>query len=84
MWILKRIGLFALMNVAVIFLFSIALYVLKLVFGIDLIALSGQSYIGLLIYAATFGFIGSFFSLSISRWSAKKSLWNCSIYFRAN
>lgn len=73
MWILKRIGLFALMNIAVIFLFSIAIFVLKLVFGIDLIAMSGQSYIGLLIYAATFGFIGSFFSLSISRWSAKKT-----------
>lgn len=35
--------------------------------------MSGQSYTGLLIYAAIFGFVGSFFSLSISRWTAKRA-----------
>jgi len=37
--------------------------------------MSGQSYVGLLVYAALFGFIGSFFSLSISRWMAKRAYW---------
>lgn len=61
------------MNIAVIFLFSMIITLLRVVFGIDLIAASGQSYTGLLIYSAIFGFVGSFFSLSISRWSAKKA-----------
>ena len=73
MALLKRFWLFALTNIAVIFLFSIILIVIQKVFGIDIGAASGQSYTGLLIYAALFGFIGSFFSLSISRWSAKRA-----------
>lgn len=73
MSLFKRFGLFALMNIAVIALFSVVIFILKAVFGIDLITASGQSYTGLFIYAALFGFIGSFFSLSISRWSAKKA-----------
>ena len=73
MWILKRIWLFALTNIAVIFLFSVILMVIERVFGINISAISGQSYVGLLIYAAIFGFIGAFFSLSISRWSAKRA-----------
>lgn len=35
--------------------------------------MAGTSYIGLLIYAAIFWFLGAFFSLLISRWSAKKA-----------
>jgi len=70
---MKRIGLFFLTNIAVIFLFSIALIVIELVFWISIRDMSGQSYIGLLIYAAMFWFIGSFFSLSISRWTAKRA-----------
>ncbi len=73
MALFKRIGLFLLTNIAVIFLFSLAIYAINIIFGIDIIAMSGQSYIGLLIYAALFGFIGSFFSLSISRWMAKRA-----------
>ncbi|MDA9128925.1 protease HtpX [Candidatus Gracilibacteria bacterium] len=73
MGILKRFGLFALTNIAVILLFSIILFAIERIFGIDIGAASGQSYMGLLIYAALFGFIGAFFSLSISRWSAKKA-----------
>ncbi len=72
MWILKRIGLFVLTNIAVIFLFSVAVYLIQVIFGINIMAASGQSYTGLLIYAALFGFIGSFFSLAISRWTAKR------------
>jgi len=73
MWIIKRIGLFLLTNIAVIFLFSIAILVIERVFGIDLRSMAGTGYMGLLIYAAVFGFIGSFFSLSISRWTAKRA-----------
>jgi len=73
MWIFKRLGLFLLMNMAIIFLFSIAIYLIKIIFWIDIMAMSGQSYLWLLIYAAMFWFIGSFFSLSISRWSAKRA-----------
>ncbi len=73
MALLKRFWLFALTNIAVIFLFSIILIVIQKVFGIDIGAASGQSYTWLLIYAALFGFIWSFFSLSISRWSAKRA-----------
>lgn len=73
MWIFKRIGLFLITNIAVIFLFSIAIFVIERVFGINISTLSGQSYLWLLIYAALFWFIGSFFSLAISRWTAKKA-----------
>jgi len=73
MWFLKRIGLFVLTNIAVIFLFSIALFAIERIFGISISQMSGQSYTGLLIYAAMFGFIWAFFSLSISRWTAKRA-----------
>ena len=73
MWLLKRLWLFILTNIAVIALFSIALFAIERVFWINISAMSGQSYLGLLIYAAMFGFIGSFFSLAISRWMAKKA-----------
>lgn len=73
MCLLKRFGLFALTNIAVIFLFSIILIIIQKVFGINISAGSGQSYTGLLIYAALFWFIWSFFSLAISRWSAKRA-----------
>jgi len=73
MWIAKRIGLFVLTNIAVIFLFSIALIIIERAFWINISAMSGQSYTWLLIYAAMFWFIWSFFSLSISRWTAKRA-----------
>ena len=73
MAILKRFWLFALTNIAVIFLFSIILILIQAIFGVDISKLSGQSYAWLLIYASLFGFLWSFFSLSISRWSAKRA-----------
>lgn len=75
MWILKRIWLFALTNIAVIFLFSIVLFAIERIFGVNISQMSGQSYTGLLIYAALFWFIWAFFSLSISRWTAKRAYW---------
>lgn len=73
MWIMKRIWLFLATNIAVIFLFSIILIAIEKIFGIDISWASGQSYTWLLIYAAMFGFLWSFFSLSISRWMAKRA-----------
>ncbi|NDK09634.1 protease HtpX [Candidatus Gracilibacteria bacterium] len=70
--LIKRIGLFLLTNIAVIFLFSIIIFLIERIFGINISASAGTGYTGLLIYAAIFGFVGSFFSLAISRWSAKK------------
>lgn len=75
MWIFKRIGLFLLTNIAVIFLFSVIVFLIEIIFWISIRDMAGQGYMGLLIYAAMFGFIGSFFSLSISRWSAKRAYW---------
>lgn len=73
MWIFKRIWLFVLTNLAVIFLFSIALFVIEKVFWVNISQMSGQSYTWLFIYAALFWFIWAFFSLAISRWMAKKA-----------
>jgi heat shock protein HtpX len=63
----KRIGLFIATNLAVMVLLGIVLSVLQGVFGIKL-GNNGQ----LLVMAAVFGFGGAFFSLAISKWSAKR------------
>ena len=73
MAIIKRIFLFGLMNIAVLFLFSLILFALQFFFGIDVVEMSGEGYIGLLIYAGIFGFLWSFFSLFISKWMAKRA-----------
>jgi heat shock protein HtpX len=73
MALLKRIWLFVLTNIAVIFLFSVIVIFIEKIFGIDIRGAAGTSYVGLLIYAGIFGFLGAFFSLAISRWSAKKA-----------
>lgn len=64
---LIRIGLFLLSNIAVILLLTIVLYALELFFGVSL---TWYSY--LLVVALVFWFWGSFLSLAISRWVAKK------------
>lgn len=67
-----RIGLFLLTNIAVIALASITLSLL----GFDgIMAANGVdlNLPGLLMFCAVFGFIGSFFSLFISKWMAKRS-----------
>lgn len=65
----KRIFFFLLTNIAVLALISIVLIILQNVFGINLM---GKSIVSQLGYAAVVGFVGAFFSLFISRWSAKK------------
>ena len=64
----KRIALFLATNLAVLALLSIVLAVLQNVFGVTL----GDTGT-LLVFATVFGFGGSFISLMISKWMAKRS-----------
>ena len=65
---MKRIFLFLATNLAVILVLGI---VLNLVFAFT--GLDSQSMGGLLVLAAVFGFGGSFISLAMSKWIAKRS-----------
>jgi heat shock protein HtpX len=67
---MKRILLFAATNIAVLLVLTI---VCKLL-GIDMyLASTGQDFTSLLIFAAVLGFGGSFISLAMSKWVAKRS-----------
>lgn len=65
---MKRIALFLATNIAVILVLSVVLNILMSVLGI-----SFDSYQGLLVFAALFGFGGAFISLMMSKWMAKRS-----------
>jgi heat shock protein HtpX len=68
---MKRIMLFLVTNLAVVFVLSIAMRLL----GIDqYIAAQGGSADGLLVFAAVFGFGGAIISLLMSKWSAKRMM----------
>ena len=68
---MKRIFLFLLTNLAVVLVLSI---VARLT-GLDAwLAVHGQSYTGLLVFAALFGFGGSFISLLLSKTMAKRAM----------
>jgi heat shock protein HtpX len=68
---MKRIILFLATNIAVLAVLSIVMQVL----GVDrMLAAQGQNYVGLLIMAAVFGFGGSFISLAMSKWMAKRAM----------
>ena len=64
----KRVALFLATNLAVLVLLGIVMSVLQNYFGVQL---SNQA--GLLVMAAVFGFGGSFISLLMSKWIAKRS-----------
>ena len=68
---MKRIFLFVLTNFAILLVLSVTMQIL----GIDrmLVQSTGLNLGGLLVFAAIFGFGGSFISLLISKWLAKKS-----------
>lgn len=69
---MRRIALFLLTNLAVILVLGIVLRLL----GVDRVldeSGSGLDYTKLLIFAAVFGFGGSFISLAMSKWMAKRS-----------
>jgi heat shock protein HtpX len=66
---MKRVFLFVLTNIAILVVLSIAVRVL----GLDrYLTEAGLDYGGLLVFAAIFGMGGSFISLAISKWSAKR------------
>ena len=65
---MKRIALFLLTNLAVVLVLGIVLSIVFSVTGMD-----SRSIGGLLILATVFGFGGSFISLAISKWMAKRS-----------
>ncbi|MDD3793957.1 MAG: protease HtpX [Candidatus Gracilibacteria bacterium] len=68
----KRIGLFLLTNIAIIAVITIVIAITENVFGI---AISGYStdYVSVFIYAIIVGFSGSFISLFLSKWMAKRA-----------
>lgn len=67
---MKRIALFLATNMAVLFVAAIVMQLL----GVDrYMAATGQDMWGLLIFAALLGFGGSFISLAMSKWVAKRS-----------
>ncbi|MFH1620288.1 MAG: protease HtpX [bacterium] len=68
---MKRVLLFLLTNIAVLIVLSIVLRLL----GVDRIldeSGAGLNYRNLLLFSAVFGFGGSFISLAISKWMAKR------------
>lgn len=69
----SRIGLFLITNIAVLAVLSVSMRVL----GIDQMLAAegiGINMTGLLIMAAIIGFAGSFISLALSKWMAKRSM----------
>jgi len=69
----SRIGLFLITNIAVLAVLSVSMRIL----GVDqMLASQGvaMNLTGLLIMAAIIGFTGSFISLAISKWMAKRSM----------
>lgn len=71
MQFIKRIFFFLLTNIAVLALLSIVMMVINAFFPGILDQAGGMG--GIIIYALVIGFGGSFISLLISRWSAKKT-----------
>jgi len=68
----KTIWLWFLMNAAVILVITVVFAILENVFWLRL-DLYGQNYVSIWIYAAIVWFTGSFFSLLISKWIAKRA-----------
>lgn len=65
---MKRVGLFIATNLAIVLVLGVVLNVVLPLFGINA---SGNA--GLLVMAIVFGFGGSFISLLLSKWMAKRS-----------
>jgi len=71
MQIIKRIFFFVLTNIAVLALLSVVMLVINMFFPGILDAGWGMG--AITVYAIVFGFAGSFISLAISRWMAKRA-----------
>jgi heat shock protein HtpX len=66
---MKRVFLFLATNFAILIVLGVALSILMPALGID-----SQSNVGLLLFCAVFGMGGSFVSLAMSKWIAKRSV----------
>lgn len=69
---IRRIFLFVLTNIAIIVMGTIVLWFIQSFFGIDVTGRLDASYASLAIFALIYGFFGSFVSLFLSRWMAKR------------
>ncbi len=68
----KRMFLFLATNIAIILVITAIIFVLEHYFGIRVTSNTSNGYGSLFIFALLFGFAGSFLSLAISRWMAKR------------
>lgn len=69
---LRRVGLFILTNIAIVVLITITFTIIEKLTWIPISTHSGW-YLGMFIGAMIIGFMGSFLSLMISRWMAKRA-----------
>lgn len=69
---IRRIFLFALTNIAIIFMGSIIFWILQKYFGINITGTLHTSWFSLAIFAVVYWFIASFISLFLSKWMAKR------------
>ena len=72
----KRIGLFLLMNIAIILMLNVILMIVSVVFGVDFSQIAGanQDYGALMVFAVVIGFSGSLMSLFMSKALVKRSM----------
>lgn len=70
---LKRIILFLATNLAIILIVTALIFVLERYFGVQVTPNLNNGYQSLFLFALIFGFAGSFLSLAISRWMAKRA-----------
>lgn len=70
---LKRMFLFLMTNIAIILVITAIIFVLEHYLGIRISPNMNSGYVSLFIFALIFGFVGSFLSLAISRWMAKRA-----------
>lgn len=68
----KRIFLFLATNLAIILIITAIIFVLEHYFGIRVTSSTANGYGSLFVFSLLFGFAGSFLSLAISRWMAKR------------
>lgn len=69
--LVKRIFLFMLMNIGLMFSIAVLTFVVEWVFGIKFTANFSDGYISLALYSLIFGFVSAFLSLAFSRVMAK-------------
>jgi len=69
---IRRIFLFILTNIAIIVMGTIVLALIQRIFGIDITGSLHSSWSSLAFFALFYGFFGSFVSLFLSKWMAKR------------